>query len=48
MADFISVDKNDFMIEKGSSILVPINLDIPKDTNPGNYSGKIYVKLSRP
>lgn len=48
MANFISVEKNNFEMEKGTSLLIPINLDIPSNTSSGNYSGKIYIKLTRP
>lgn len=48
MAKFISVDKNNFLVEENFNQLVPIKLKIPSDTPSGNYTGEIYVKLSRP
>jgi len=48
MADYISVERNNFVIEQSSSQLVPITLQIPKETPPGKYTGEIDVKLSRP
>lgn len=48
MSNFISVQKNNFVLEQGTSELVPISLDIPSDTPPGNYSGEIHIQLSRP
>jgi len=48
MANFISVQKNNFTMEQGTSELIPINLDVSKNATPGNYSGKIYVQLSKP
>ena len=48
MADFISVENNSFVIEHNPGILVPINLNVPTGTPPGNYSGKVYVKLTKP
>jgi hypothetical protein len=48
IAQFISVEKNNFILEQNTTELLPINLDVPKDTPPGNYTGEIRIMLSRP
>jgi hypothetical protein len=48
IAKFLSIEKNEYIIEKGPIEKVPINIDIPKDTQQGNYTGTVHVLLTKP
>lgn len=48
MAPYLSVERNDFIIEPGQSEKVPISLNAPLDMALGEYTGKVHVLLLRP
>jgi|GEM_PF-1117495 len=47
ISGFLSVEKNDYIIEKGSIEKVPIDIDVPSNASNGNYDGKVHVLLLR-
>jgi len=48
MAQFMSVDKNDFIIEPNTADKITFHIDIPENAETGNYTGLIQVLFLKP
>jgi len=43
IAQFLSVDKNNFILPKNTPEVITFQLDVPADTTIGNYTGNIKI-----
>lgn len=48
IANFLSVEKNNYTLEAGSFGKIPININIPLNVPIGEYSGNVYIILLKP
>jgi hypothetical protein len=48
MAEFLTVDKNNFIIKANTQDKIQFTLEIPEDTIPKNYTGTIQVIFLEP
>ena len=48
ISEYLSVEKNSFIIERGEFVHLAINLELPTNITYGNYTGVVTVILTKP